>query len=148
MLFQPVTAARFLTIAVLLLALPAGATAATTVKAPKSGSSYESGEPYYVLLQISGRSVEIAAFSFGCKDTFGRTTVNDFRLKRTSKGYRFNADAKALASYADDSNENVTLHISGRFSLSAKTVRGHLRVKSPKCGDTGYFKWRGALVKR
>ena len=148
MFFQPVTTARLLTIAVLLLALPASATAATTVKAPKSGSRYESGAPFYVLLQISGRSVEIAAFSFGCGDTFGRTSVNDFRLKRTDRGYRFNADAKAIASYADDTNENVSVHISGRVSLSAKTVRGHLRVKSPKCGDTGLFKWRAARVKR
>ena len=131
-----------------LLAVPAAATSQTAPRAPKSGWTYESGPPYDVLLQISGRSVEIAAFSFPCRDVFGRTSVNDFRLKRTEKGYRFNADAKAIASYTDETNENVSLHLSGRFSLDAKTVRGHLRVKSPKCGDTGYVKWRGARVKR
>jgi hypothetical protein len=136
-----------LALAALLVAVPA-ATAATTVTAPKSGAAYESRAPFFVTLQIAGRSVEIAAFSFGCKNTFGRTSVNDFRLKRTDRGYRFNVDAKAIASYADDTDENVNVHMSGRFSLDAKTVRGHLRVKSRKCGDTGNFRWRAALVKR
>jgi hypothetical protein len=133
--------------AAVLAAMPATA-AAATVKAPKSGSSYESGPPFSVLVQISGRSVEIAAFNFGCKDVFGRTSVNDFRLKRTEKGYRFHAAAKAIASYSDGTDENVSVRFSGRFSRSAKTVRGHLRVKSTRCSDTGYFRWRAALVRR
>jgi hypothetical protein len=88
--------------------------------------------------------VEIAAFSFPCTDgVYGRTSVNDFRLKRTDRGYRFNADAKALATYTDETDENVTVRLSGRFALNAKSVRGHLRVKSKRCGDTGYLKWRG-----
>ena len=135
--------ARVLLALALVLALPATAGAATTVKAPKSGSQYTGPAPYEVVLRIAGRSVEIAAFSFPCGEVSGRTAVNDFRLKRTDRGYRFNADANALVTYSDEQgDENAKVHISGRFALDAKTVRGHLRVRSKRCGDTGYLKWR------
>ena len=128
---------------VLVLALPAAAGAATTVKAPKSGSEYRSPAPSDVVMRISGRSVEILAISFPCGETTGRTSLNDFRLKRTSKGYRFNADANGLVSFADEApDENARLHVSGRFALDARTVRGHIRVRSRRCGDTGDLDWR------
>ena len=125
----------------LAVAVPAVAPAATQPKAPKSGSRYV-GQPGDVVLQISGRSVEIAAFSFPCGDVYGRTSVNDFRLKRTKKGYRFNADANGLVSYTDETDSNAEVHISGRFSMNAKTVRGHLRVVAKRC-KTGDLKWKG-----
>ena len=129
--------------AALLVALPAAAPAAT-VKAPKSGT-YEGPPPVDAILQVAGKSVEIAAFSFECTDSvFGRTSINDFRLKRTSRGYRFHADVKAIASYTDDTNENVSVRVSGRFAKNGKSVRGHLRVKSKRCGDTGTVKWRAS----
>ena len=137
-----------LTLAVALV-LAAPTLGATTVKAPKSGSTYGEEVPYDIVLRISGRSVEIVAFSFPCPKAeggvTGRTSMNDFRLKRTTRGYRFNADAHGLVTYSDDQgDENATTHISGRFALNAKTVRGHLRVKSKRCGDTGDLKWRAA----
>jgi hypothetical protein len=128
------------------ISIPAAAPAATSApKAPKSGWKYQ-GQPGDVILQISGRSVEIASFSFPCGEAFGRTSVNDFRLKRTSKGYRFNADANGIVSYTDETDGNAAVHISGRFSRDAKTVRGHLRAKSSRC-DTGDLKWSGRRVK-
>lgn len=139
---------RLLALLVLALAVavPATAPGATRPpKAPKSGWSY-SGQPGDVVLRISGRSVEIAAFSFPCGDVYGRTSVNDFRLKRTRKGYRFNADANGIVTYTDETDGNAEVHISGRFSLDAKTVRGHVRVESARC-KTGDLKWRGARAK-
>jgi hypothetical protein len=133
---------------VLVLALPAIAGAATTLRAPKSGSEYRSGAPSDVFMRISGRSVEVLGISFPCGEVTGRTSLNDFRLKRTTKGYRFNADAHGLVGYSDDaSDQNASVHVSGRFALDAKTVRGHVRVKSKRCGDTGDLKWRATRVK-
>ena len=132
---------------VIALAVPLGAGAATTVKAPKSGSAYEGRAPYDVVLQVRGRSVEIVAFSFPCGEVTGRTSLNDFRLKRTSKGYRFNADAHGIVTYSDEQqDENAETHISGRFTLNARKVRGHLRVRSKRCGNTGDLRWRATLA--
>ena len=144
-LFTKMTRIRLLiAIAVLAVAVPSVALAAT-VKAPKSGSRYTSGAPHYAVIQISGRSVEIAALTFPCGEVLGRTSVNDFPIKRTPKGYRFNADANGSVTYSDEqADQNAKVHISGRFALDAKTVRGHIRVRSKRCGDTGYLKWRAA----
>ena len=136
-------AALALTLAV---SIPAVAPAATgDPRPPKSGWLYR-GQPGDVVLRISGRSVEFAAFSVRCGDVWGRTSINDFRLKRTSKGYRFNADANGLISYTDETDGNAEVHLSGRFSMDAKTVRGHMRVESDRC-DTGDLKWKGARTK-
>ncbi|MEA2472997.1 MAG: hypothetical protein QOE06_912 [Thermoleophilaceae bacterium] len=135
-------------IAILLaLALPVASAvaAAPAVRAPKSGSQY-AGSPGDVLLSVSGRSLELMAFSFPCGTASGRTSLNDFPLKRTSAGYRFNADAHGSITYSDGyPDENGEVHMSGRFALNAKTVRGHLRVKSKRCGDTGNLRWRAAV---
>ena len=132
----------------LMLALPAAAAAATTVKAPRSGSEYRSGAPSNVQMRIAGRSVEILAISFPCGEATGRTSLNDFRLKRTDRGYRFNADANGLVSYSDEAtDENGSVHVSGRFALDARTVRGHIRVRSKRCGSTGDLRWRATRVK-
>jgi len=130
----------------LVLALPAAAAAAApAIRAPTSGSQYK-GTPGNVLLRVSGRSIELASFSFPCGSASGRTNLNDFPLRRTSKGYRFNADAHGSVTYSDDyPDENAEVHMSGRFSLNAKTVRGHLRVRSKRCGDTGNLRWRASL---
>jgi hypothetical protein len=133
--------------AVLAIAVSAAtALAATTVKAPKSGSEYQGPAPYDVVLRVSGRSVEIVAFDFPCGEVTGRTSLSDFRLKRTTKGYRFNADANGIVTYSDEQqDENAKTHVSGRFALNAKTVRGHLRARSKRCGDTGDLKWRASI---
>ena len=134
-----------LLIALLVVAAVPAAAFAQTVKAPKSGSQYTSDPPSDVLLRVAGRSVEIVAISFPCKNTTARTSLNDFPIKRTDRGYRFNADANGLVSFENGKPEqNGAVHISGRFSLDAKTVRGHIRVKVKRCGDTGNLKWRAA----
>jgi hypothetical protein len=127
----------------LTVAAVAGSAQGATVTAPKSGSQYRSGSPADVFMRISGRSVEIVAISFRCADTIGRSSLNDFKIKRTSKGYRFNADATGSISFADEGpDQNGKVHISGRFALNAKSVRGHIRVRSKRCGDTGDVDWR------
>jgi hypothetical protein len=138
--------ASILALLVPLAALPvANGVAQNTVKAPKAGQ-YTGPLPHNVVLQVAGRSVELAAFSFPCDDqAWGRTNLNGYRLKRTSRGYRFNADANGLVSYSDGGpDQNGELHMSGRFSLDAKTVRGHLRVKTKRCGETDDIRWRAA----
>ena len=141
------SATRLSLVLVLVAALVASAVGVSQagVRAPRSGSEYRSPPPEDVILRVSGRSVELVAMSFPCKGAFGRTTLNDFRLKRTSRGYRFNADANGLVSYSDEApDENARVHISGRFTKDARAVRGHIRVRSPRCGDTGYLKWRAS----
>ena len=139
------TRVRLLVALVLVAVVPAAALAQTTFKAPKSGSQYTSEPPSEVLLRVIGRSVEIVAMTVPCKKTMARTSLNDFPIKRTSRGYRFNADANGIVSYANGKpDENGKVHISGRFAADAKTVRGHIRVKTRRCGDTGDLKWRAA----
>ena len=126
-----------------LVAVPATAGAATTVKAPKG--TYEGAAPADALLQASKKSIAIAALSFRCgSKVYGRTSLNEIPVKKTDRGYRFSIVTKALASYTDESNENVTVELSGRFALNAKSVSGRIRVKSKKCGDTGRVKWSAA----
>lgn len=134
-----------LLVAVVLVVLVPAVAIAQTVKAPRSGSQYTSEPPQDVLLRVSGRSVEIVSMSFPCRKTTGRTSLNDFAIKRTDRGYRFNADATGSVGYANGKpDENGPVHISGRFARDAKTVRGAIRVKTKRCGDTGYLKWRAA----
>jgi hypothetical protein len=128
---------------VALAAVPAPVLAASDVRAPKSGSEYRSGPPSDVVLRVAGRSVEIVAISFPCGNTFGRASLSDFRLKRTDRGYRFNADANAIVSYANEKpDENGAVHISGRFARDARTLRGHIAVKTRRCGSTGTLSWK------
>jgi hypothetical protein len=127
----------------LLVALPAATAGAATVKAPKG--TYEGAAPTDALLQASKKAISIAAFSFRCSSTvYGRTSLNEIPVKKTDRGYRFSIVTKAIASYTDESNENVSIELSGRFATNAKTVSGRLRVKSKKCGDTGRVKWSAA----
>lgn len=138
------TRIRLLIVLLVVVAVPAAAFA-QTVTAPKSRSQYTSGPPSDVLLRVVGRSVQVVAISFPCKNTTARTSLQDFPIKRTDRGYRFNADANSIVSFANGKpDQNGAVHISGRFSLDAKTVRGHIRAKVRRCGDTGNLKWRAA----
>jgi hypothetical protein len=131
----------------LALAVPvaAGVASDPVVRAPKSGSQYEGSRQSF--LQISGRSIEIMAFRFPCGDTVGRTSLNGLRLRRTPRGYRFHIDSHGLVTYGDDEpDENAAVHVGGRFSRNARTVRGLVRVRTPRCGGTGRLRWRAARV--
>jgi hypothetical protein len=136
-------------VALLGLALAAGANAAgePAVRAPRSGSQYH-GVAHHVTLRIAGRSIEIIAFSFPCRATSGRISLNDIRLRRSSRGYRFYTITHGLVTYSDGKpDENAEVHIRGLFTRDARLVRGRFRVTSPRCGDTGRLRWRATRVK-
>ncbi|HEX8051518.1 MAG TPA: hypothetical protein VF517_00885 [Thermoleophilaceae bacterium] len=134
-------------VALAAVSAPTPVLAASQVRAPRSGSEYTSGAPRDVLLRVSGRSVEIVAITFPCGKTFARASLSDFPLKRTSRGYRFNADANAIVTYANGKpDENGAVHISGRFSLDARTLRGHIAAKTRRCGSTGDLSWKAKKV--
>lgn len=126
----------------LVLALVVPSAANATVRPPRSGSVYN-GAAHHVTLQISGRSIEIIAFSFACGDTKGRISLNAIELKRGSTGYRFYSVTNGLVTYRDgEPDENAEVHIRGQFTPDARIVRGRFRVLSPRCGNTGRMRWR------
>jgi hypothetical protein len=109
------------------------------VKAPKSGSQYSGN--HGLVLYISGKMIQLAAFDFKCGTTTGRTSLNDIKLKKTDKGYKFGIDAHGSISFRDERpDENGAVHLNGRFSRNAKTAAGKFRVKSAHC-STGDVKW-------
>jgi hypothetical protein len=135
-----------LTAALIGLAVAPAAPAAAAVKQPRSGSHYE-GAAHHVFLQISGRSIEIVAFSFRCGATKGTVSLNDIRLRRSSRGYRFYSASHGLVTYRDGKpDENAEVHIRGLFTRDAKAVRGRFRVETPRCGNTGRVRWRATRV--
>ena len=129
------------------IGLPAAVDAATTVKAPKSGKFKATTAigKHPVTVYISGKSIQIVAIEFRCKETLGRTSISDIKLKKTKKGYRFSIDAHGIVSYADEgTDENGAIGIAGRFSKDGKKLTGLLHVKTPRCGGTGNLKWGGS----
>jgi hypothetical protein len=116
------------------------AAAAAKVKAPKSGMYHGPGG---LQMSISGKSVEIVAFEFACKNTKGATSLSSIALKKSPRGYRFGIKAHGIVSYRDNQpDENGAIDISGRFSRTGTSAAGTLRVKTPRCGGTGAIKWR------
>jgi hypothetical protein len=136
---------RKLAIPVVVAALalvPVADAAKQSVKAPKSGqyNGYPRGKP--LTLYVSGKSIELAAFSYKCADTTGRTSLDAIALKKTKKGYRFAFSGRGSISFADgQTDENGKMSISGRFARSGKKATGVFRVRSPRCHDTGNIKW-------
>ncbi len=121
----------------------AGAVTHAKPKAPKSGQYNGSPRGKDLTLFVSGKSVQLAAFSFKCADTVGRTSLDDIPLKKTKKGYKFGLDAHGSITFADGNpDENGAVVISGRFTLDGKAAKGVFRVKSHRCHDTGSIKWR------
>lgn len=112
------------------------------VRAPKSGQykGYPRGKP--LTLYVSGKSIDLAAFSFKCDDTDGRTSLDSIALKKTKKGYRFSFSGGGSITFADGRpDENGKFSISGLFTRSGKKATGVFRVRSPHCHDTGKVKW-------
>jgi hypothetical protein len=111
------------------------------VRRPRSGSVYH-GAAHHVDLQISGRAIGIMAFSFRCDGTKGRISLNDLRLKRTTRGYRLRTVIFGLVTYRDgEPDENAEVRLRGLFTRDAHAVRGRFRVIAPRC-DTGRRRWR------
>jgi hypothetical protein len=118
------------------------AAAVSKVKAPKSGQYNGHPRGKDLTLYVSGKSIQLAAFSFKCAATSGRTSLNEIVLKKTSKGYKFGLNAHGNITFADEQpDENGKVSISGRFTLSGKKATGVFRVRSPRCHDTGSIKW-------
>ena len=71
----------------------------------------------------------------------GVTGLQNLKLKKTKKGYKFGDGAQSTVAYTDDTDEEGTVAVVGRFSKNAKAVSGALRVKTDRCGDSGTVKW-------
>ena len=129
-----------------LLALVPGVASGAHVTAPKSGAKYSgrTDQDRRLDLVISGKSVQIVAFDFACgRKAIARTGLQEIQLKHSAKGYRFGIVANGIVSYSDDEpDENAEIAIRGRFSRTAKTVVGVLRVETPRCHHTGPIEWR------
>ena len=117
--------------------------ARSRVKAPRSGKySGRSAQKRAVTVYVSGKSIELIAFSFKCKDTDGLTSLSSIPLKKSKKGYKFGIKAHGIVSYADGgTDENGSIEIHGRFGRTGRAAIGTFRVKTPRCGDTGAVKW-------
>jgi hypothetical protein len=117
--------------------------AASKVKAPKSGKySGRSAQKREVTVYVSGKAIQVIAFSFKCGATDGLTSLSDLKLKKSKKGYRFSLKAHGIVSYADGGpDENGTIEVAGRFGRTGKAAIGTFRVKTPRCGNSGAIKW-------
>jgi hypothetical protein len=123
----------------------ASAAAAMKVRAPKSGQYSGSPRGKDLTLYVSGKSIEVAAFSFKCADTVGRTSLDGIKLRKTRKGYKFALAAHGNISFEDGKpDENGRVDIAGRFAADGKVAKGTFRVRSPRCHDTGSIKWRAS----
>ena len=135
--------ARLAGAAIVLTLLHSAATsvAAEPVRAPKSGSVYEGG--HALGMRTLGKSIQIVGFNADCGRKTARTSLNDIALVKTDRGYRFRFRGSANVTYLNSNrpDENATVRFRGRFSRSAKSVRGVFRVTAPHC-KTGDVKWR------
>jgi hypothetical protein len=117
--------------------------AAAKVRVPKSGEYRGMPRGKDLTAVVSGKEIQIIAFSFKCADTVGRTSLNSIKLKKTRKGYKFALDAHGNISFKDEKpDENGRINVAGRFAADGKSARGTYRVRSRRCGDTGTIKWR------
>jgi hypothetical protein len=117
--------------------------AAASPKAPRSGTyPGRTAQHRPLTLYISGKSVEQIAFQFSCRDIAGGTVLNDIRLKKSKNAYRFSISAYGSVTYSDDQQpENAKIDMSGSFSRTGRRATGRFRVKSSRCGKSGYVKW-------
>jgi hypothetical protein len=112
------------------------------VKAPKSGRYKGHPRGKDLTLYVSGKSIDIAVFSFKCADTTGLTSIDAIALKKTSKGYKFAFSGMGSITFQDGKpDENGKVSISGLFTRTGRKATGGFRVRSPRCGDTGNVEW-------
>jgi hypothetical protein len=126
-------------VATLALASPAGA--AAKVRAPDG----DYAGPRNLVMQISGKNIEIVAFDFPCRQApkaHGRTSLNDIALEKTHRGYKFSTRVRGIVTYSDEhADQNGTISISGQFGRKGKSVRGRFQASTPRCGPTGKLNW-------
>jgi len=108
--------------------------------APKSGQY--SGSRHDVVLLVTGRSIDLAAFSFRCGSESGRASLNSVRIRKRDGVYRFSIRTHATVSFPDRNrpDENAAVRFRGRFARSGNSVRGRFRVSSRHC-NTGSVRW-------
>jgi hypothetical protein len=112
------------------------------VKLPKAGQYNGHPRGKDLTLYVSGNSIELAAFSFKCASTGGRTSIDALALKKTKKGYRFAFSGHGSITFDNGQpDENGKISISGLFARSGKRATGVFRVRSSYCHDTGSVKW-------
>jgi len=126
-----------------LCAAQSPAAGAVQVTKPKSGTySGRTDEGRKLTLVISGGDVSYVAFRFDCGQGAGATSLQSIRLVRSPAGYRFRLDAHASVTYSyNRPDENAAVLVEGRFSRTARSATGRLRVRTPRC-DSGYVAWR------
>jgi hypothetical protein len=130
-------------LAAALLAL-AAATAYARVVAPRDGATYKgaTAEHRQLSFVVSGRSIQIIAFGFDCGAASAKTSLQDIKLKRGKSVYSFSTRSFANVTYSDDHpDENAAINIAGTFNRTARRVTGTLRVKTPRCHDSGSVNW-------
>ena len=112
---------------------------AAAVERPQGNYTARAGR---FLVSVSGRAIDLAAFDFGCRETTGRTTLTNIRIRRTRGRWRFFIATYGNVTYSDDHpDENARVRFSGTFSRNAERVTGRLVVSSPHCGSTGTVEW-------
>ncbi|HEX8066156.1 MAG TPA: hypothetical protein VF520_06485 [Thermoleophilaceae bacterium] len=118
---------------------------AARVVAPESDSRYvgKTEEGRTIQLSISARTIQVIGWDFECgRKAIARASVQGIPIKYSAKGYRFKISTGGIVTYLDgEPDENARVAIRGRFSPGARAVTGLLRVKTPRCHDTGYLKW-------
>jgi hypothetical protein len=116
---------------------------------PKAGAQYSghTAQGRKLTLNIAdSKSVQIIAFKFTCGKVVASTSLTDIKISKPTKGkmfYRFSISAHSIVSFSDNGvDENAALVVKGIFSHDAKSVSRYVRIRSPRCGDTGRIKWK------
>ena len=121
-----------------LLALLVPAEAAS----PRRPSGTYTGDGGRFTLMVSGRSITLAAFSFRCGSTTGRTSVNQIGIRKARGRWRFSIRTHGGVTYGDRHvDENARVRLAGRFSPTARSAAGTFTVRTPRCGSTGRVEW-------
>jgi hypothetical protein len=114
--------------------------AAAEVRKPRAGTTF-TGSPGRVELAVGASGLDLVAFSVRCGKTTARTALNGVALTRTRRGYELAFRGRAGFTYADDdggADGSVTL--AGRFSTTARSASGTIRVRLARCG-TRQVRW-------
>ncbi|HWT92303.1 MAG TPA: hypothetical protein VN238_04855 [Solirubrobacteraceae bacterium] len=130
----------------LALSVAAGPAAAAEVRKPRAGTTY-TGSPGKVELTVGTSGLDLVAFSVRCGTTTARAALNGVALKRTRRGYALAFRGRAGFTYADDEDgANGSVTLTGRFSTTAKSARGTVRVRVARCG-TRTLRWTARQVR-
>jgi hypothetical protein len=116
------------------------------IAGPKSGATYVgtyASRGHLEIAVATSKSLRYIALRFPCKGTVtGATTLQDITVKKGKTGYSFSILTYGGVTYSDDQRpDNAKVNIAGAFNRTGKRVAGTVRVKTPRCGDSGSKKW-------